>query len=49
MATEKKCANPVCSCVPAKGEKYCSAYCEGLHNKVVVMCHCGHDHCDGAA
>jgi hypothetical protein len=49
MASPKKCANPVCSCVPPDGSKYCSAHCEGLADKIEVVCQCGHGHCGGKA
>ena len=49
MADAKKCANPACTCVPEKGEKYCSAHCEGLHKQVEIVCKCGHEHCGGNA
>jgi hypothetical protein len=49
MSDAKKCANPVCSCVPEKGEKYCSAHCEGLGTQTEVVCKCGHGHCAGEA
>ena len=49
MSEVKKCDNPACSCVPPDKEKFCSAHCESLDNKVEVMCHCGHNHCSGAA
>jgi hypothetical protein len=47
MAKPKKCANPACSCVPADGAKYCSAHCEGIGDRVEVMCRCGHPECAG--
>lgn len=46
---KKKCANPVCSCVPTGKNKYCSAYCEGTAGQTVVICHCGHEECAGNA
>lgn len=47
MSDVKKCANPVCSCIPPEKEKYCSAHCEGMGDKVEVMCGCGHATCSG--
>lgn len=43
----KKCANPVCSCIPTDKSKYCSAHCEGNGNRAEVVCHCGHADCGG--
>ena len=47
MTDVKKCENPTCSCVPDKGEKYCSAHCEGLGKGTEIMCKCGHGQCAG--
>jgi len=49
--TEKldKCKNPACSCSIGKGEKYCSAHCEGLQDKTEIVCQCGHPGCQGDA
>lgn len=47
MAQGKKCANASCNCVPANGEKYCSAYCEGAGERTDVVCHCGRPGCRG--
>lgn len=49
MTDIKTCANPACSCIPPEKEKFCSAHCEGLGDKVEVLCGCGHDSCRGAA
>ena len=49
MAEEKeqrKCKNPVCSCVPADGD-YCSASCEGKGNLIEIDCDCSHPGCKG--
>ena len=46
MTDVKKCGNPVCNCVPEKGEKFCSAHCEALKGSVEVLCRCGHSSCD---
>ncbi len=43
----RKCANPPCSCIPANGEKYCSAHCEGASERIEMVCHCGHADCKG--
>jgi hypothetical protein len=47
MASQKKCANPACTCVPPDGSKFCSAHCEGLAGSVEVVCQCGHGPCGG--
>ena len=47
MDKPKKCANPVCTCIPDDKSKYCSAHCEGQAGRVEVMCRCGHDECGG--
>lgn len=47
MAETKKCGNAPCDCVPTDGSKYCSAYCEGAEESTDVVCHCGHEDCDG--
>lgn len=49
MSEQKTCANPACTCVPEKGEKYCSAHCEGMGDKTEIVCKCGHEHCGGNA
>lgn len=45
----KKCANPVCSCIPTDDTKYCSAHCESMDGKTEVVCTCGHPGCRGDA
>jgi hypothetical protein len=49
MATQagpKKCGNAACTCtVPDSKSKYCSAHCEGMGQRVELMCTCGHAHC----
>ena len=49
MATHagpKKCGNAACTCtVPDSKSKYCSAHCEGMAEKVEIMCTCGHASC----
>jgi metallothionein len=45
--SEKKCANPACSCIPPDGQKFCSAHCESLKGSVEAMCDCGHPTCKG--
>lgn len=47
MSEEKKCANPACTCIPPKGDKFCGAHCEGLKGTVEVSCQCGHTSCGG--
>jgi hypothetical protein len=49
MAETKKCGNPACSCVPDKGEEFCSAHCEATEGQTEVVCQCGHSHCGGVA
>lgn len=45
----EKCENPACSCPVNKGEKFCSAHCEGTKGTVEVVCQCGHPSCQGDA
>jgi len=48
MADDKdKCANPVCTCKPQPGGKYCSASCEGAGKTIELDCDCGHPECQG--
>jgi len=47
MANAKKCANPVCTCIPDDKSKYCSAHCEGQAGRTEVVCRCGHADCGG--
>ena len=49
MTDIKTCANAACSCIPPEKQKYCSAHCEGMEDKVEVLCGCGHDSCRGAS
>jgi hypothetical protein len=49
MANSKKCANATCSCPAADKSKYCSPHCEGIANKIEIVCLCGHDGCSGKA
>ena len=46
MAEKKtgKCAHPGCNC-PAKGSKYCGAYCEGSASRPSIACNCNHTEC----
>ncbi len=46
LATPRKCANAACSCMVQDRGKYCSAHCEGIAQKVELMCTCGHAGCD---
>ena len=43
----KVCANPPCSCVVEKGEKYCSVHCQSTEHTVQIDCDCGHADCKG--
>ena len=48
MATQagpRKCANAACTCMVNGKDKYCSAHCEGMGQKVELMCVCGHAEC----
>jgi hypothetical protein len=49
MADTKKCENPACSCVPAKGDNFCSPHCEGTKGTTEIICECGHPTCRGDA
>ena len=42
-----KCANAACDCVPEKGEKFCSAFCEAEEDQASIVCRCGHAGCKG--
>jgi len=44
MSTEK-CAHPMCRCIPAKGEKFCSTYCEEAKDLTTLECECNHPGC----
>lgn len=41
----KKCANMTCTCLAPKKKKYCSDHCEGIGNKLEIICLCGHADC----
>jgi hypothetical protein len=43
----KQCKNPVCTCPPQPGGKYCSASCEGAGDTIELDCDCGHEECAG--
>jgi hypothetical protein len=47
MSDSKKCKNVACSCIPEKGEDYCSAHCEGMKGSTEISCACGHASCKG--
>ena len=47
-STPKKCANPACTCTAPNKEKYCSAHCEGIADKIEIVCTCGHEGCTHA-
>ncbi len=49
MSDTKKCDNPACNCVPAKGENFCSPHCEGTKGSTEIICQCGHPACVGNA
>jgi len=44
---EEQCKNPVCTCKPQPGGKYCSASCEGAGKTIELDCDCGHPECQG--
>ncbi len=43
----EQCQNPVCTCPPQPGGKYCSASCEGSGSTIELDCDCGHEECTG--
>jgi hypothetical protein len=45
MATPKKCGNATCTCLAPEKKKYCSDHCEGIGNKLEIICLCGHADC----
>ncbi|MGA7831705.1 MAG: hypothetical protein WCA21_12150 [Terracidiphilus sp.] len=45
MATSKKCANLTCTCLAPDKKKFCSDHCEGIGNKLEIICLCGHADC----
>jgi|GEM_PF-6464822 len=45
VAGPKKCGNAACTCLVPEKTKYCSAHCEGIAQKVELMCSCGHADC----
>ena len=45
VAHPRKCANAACTCTTEGKSKFCSAHCEGINEKVELMCTCGHAHC----
>jgi hypothetical protein len=49
MSDPKKCENPACSCVPPKGENFCSPHCESTKGTTEIVCQCGHPGCRGDA
>ena len=46
---KNKCKNPVCTCAPQPGGKYCSASCEGTGDTIELDCDCGHEECGGTS
>jgi len=44
MSEPKKCENFACSCIPEKGQSFCSAHCEGTKGATGVVCECGIPH-----
>ena len=49
MSDTKKCENPACSCIPEKGQNFCSTHCEGTKGTTEIICECGHPSCKGDA
>ncbi len=47
--TPKKCANAACTCLAPEKKKYCSDHCEGIGNKMEIVCGCRHPDCGGKA
>jgi hypothetical protein len=45
MANPKKCANMTCTCLAPEKKKYCSDHCEGIGNRMEIICLCGHADC----
>jgi hypothetical protein len=45
MANLKKCANMTCTCLAPEKKKYCSDHCEGIGNRIEIICLCGHADC----
>jgi hypothetical protein len=43
----KKCEHKLCSCIPPKGEKYCSTICEDSKDMTTLKCECEHTGCRG--
>jgi hypothetical protein len=48
MSNPKKCANMACNCLAPEKKKFCSDHCEGIGNKMEILCLCGHAECEGA-
>ena len=49
MSEPKKCENSACSCIPEKGQNFCSPHCEGIKGTTEIICECGHPTCKGDA
>ena len=49
MSEAKKCENSACSCIPEKGQNFCSTHCEGTKGTTEIICQCGHPSCKGDA
>jgi hypothetical protein len=45
MANPRKCANATCTCLAPEKKKYCSDHCEGIGNKIEILCLCSHANC----
>jgi hypothetical protein len=47
MANET-CAHPACTCIPPKGERYCSETCKDAKDMTELRCGCNHPECVAA-
>jgi hypothetical protein len=45
MSNPRKCANLTCTCLAPEKKKYCSDHCEGLGNRMEIICLCSHEEC----
>jgi hypothetical protein len=45
----KKCAHPICTCVPREGDNYCSDACKDAAGLTDIECACPHPDCGGHA
>ncbi len=45
MTNPRKCGNATCTCLAPEKKKYCSDHCEGIGNRMEIICLCGHADC----